>query len=139
MEAARLVTLPLFSGLSKRECQEVARWVDEVEVNAGTHLVDEGRFAYEFFVIQSGTADVTSRGELLGALGAGDFFGELALVATDRRTATVRASSEMSLIVMHSRDFHAMEQRLPKVAERIREAVRRRLPNPDVSSTRNGS
>jgi CRP/FNR family cyclic AMP-dependent transcriptional regulator len=126
MDPARLKSVPLFESLSGREREQVARWADEVEVKEGKHIVDQGHCAYEFFVIEDGTADVIRAGERLTELGPGDFFGELALLQTDRRTASVVATSPMRLIVMMSRDFKTMDRDIPHVAARVREAIERR-------------
>ncbi|HXF35761.1 MAG TPA: cyclic nucleotide-binding domain-containing protein, partial [Actinomycetota bacterium] len=85
MDAERLARIPLFQGLSKHEREQVARWADEVDVPAGKHLLDEGRLPHEFFVIEEGTATVTRDGRRLAELGPGDFFGEIAILAEERR------------------------------------------------------
>ena len=54
----------------------------------GYELAREGQFAHEFFIIEDGAAAV-SDGERIAELGAGDFFGEIGLLETERRTATV--------------------------------------------------
>lgn len=127
MDAERLARIPLFQGLSKHEREQVARWADEVDVPAGKHLLDEGRLPHEFFVIEEGTATVTRDGRRLAELGPGDFFGEIAILAEERRTASVVAASPMRLIVMTDRDFLEMAREMPEVAERVRAAVRERL------------
>ncbi|HYH27300.1 MAG TPA: cyclic nucleotide-binding domain-containing protein [Actinomycetota bacterium] len=127
MDADRLRDIPLFSSLSRDERERVAQWADEVEVGAGKHLADEGDFAHEFFAIEEGTAEVTVRGERVAELGPGDFFGEIALVETERRTASVIATSPMRLIVMFGRDFREMESEIPEIAERITATVRERM------------
>ena len=125
MDAARLKSLPLFSSLSERELSEVASFAQsKVDVSAGRHLIDEGRFAYEFFVIEEGEAEVTQGGERIDALGPGDFFGEIALIVTDRRTATVTAASEMRLVVIHHARFQHLERMFPSVAAHLRAAWR---------------
>lgn len=126
MDPARLKSIPLFAELSDRDREQVARWADEVDVAEGKHLVEEGQFAYEFFVIESGTADVRHGDRTISSLGPGDFFGEIALVEHVRRTASVIATSPMRAIVMFGRDFRAMESELPGVAARIRQAVEER-------------
>jgi len=128
VDAAALKTLPLFSSLSERELGELSRYTDEVDVPAGRSLIDQGRFAYEFFLIREGTAEVTRDGEHLRDLGPGDFFGELAILATDRRTASVTAKTAMLLVVMHRQAFLQVEQSLPSVAAQLREAIAARLP-----------
>lgn len=129
MDADRLKTIPLFEGLDAGQRERVARWADEVEVDQGKHLVDEGDFAHEFFVIQDGEADVTHEGAVIAKLGPGDWFGEIALEQTDRRTASVVATTPMRLIVMLGRDFHEMEAEMPQVATPIRDAIAQRLAN----------
>jgi CRP-like cAMP-binding protein len=120
--------VPLFAGLTKKERQQVARHADVVELPEGYHLVDEGAFAHEFFVLLDGNVEVTQDGKHLADLGPGDFFGEVALVEHDRRTASVVASTPISAIVMHQRDFDMMQRELPHVAEKIHEAVHERSP-----------
>ena len=126
MDAGRLKQLPLFASLSEKEREKIARWADEVDVSEGKHLVDEGQFAYEFFVIEDGTAEVRKGQEKLAELGPGDFFGEIALMESDRRTASVIATSGMRAIVMTRRDFGAMQSELPSVASTIRQALEQR-------------
>ena len=127
MDVTDLRRVELFSSLSKRELEQLTRWTDEVSVPAGRELATEGRFAHEFFVIIEGSAEVVKDGERIAELGAGDFFGEIALLETDRRTASVIAASDMRLIVMFEREFKAMEHDMPDVAARIRTAIRERL------------
>lgn len=131
MDPARLKTIPLFSALSDREREQVARWADEVDIKAGKHLVDEGRFAYEFFVIEEGTAQVTHEGKHLSDLGPGDFFGEIGILEDAPRSASVVAVSDMTLIVMNDRDFREMARTIPRVAEQVREAMAARLEGTD--------
>jgi CRP/FNR family cyclic AMP-dependent transcriptional regulator len=127
MDAARLKSIPLFSDLSDRQREQVARWADEVDIKAGKHLVDQGRFAYEFFVIEDGAAEVTHDGDHLTDLGPGDFFGEIGILEDEPRTATVVATSDMTLIVMTDRDFRQMTRSMPDVAETIRRTMEARL------------
>jgi CRP-like cAMP-binding protein len=126
MDPKRLSTIPLFAALSRKEREQVARWADEVDVPEGKHLVDQGDFAYEFFAILGGTADVRREDQHLTDLGPGDFFGEIALVRTDRRTASVVATTPMQVVVMLKRDFRAMADEMPEVAAQIRKAIEER-------------
>jgi len=127
MDPKRLQSIPLFEGLSKKDLQELGKHSDEVDLPVGKHLVEQGEFAYEFFVIESGTAVVTQDGQQISTLGPGDFFGEIGLVQSSRRTASVVATSPMSLIVMGRREFTTMEDALPHVAEAIRKKLDERL------------
>jgi CRP-like cAMP-binding protein len=127
VDAKRLEGLPLFRDLSRHDRERIARWADEVDVPAGYELLGEGRLPHEFFVIEQGLADVSKGGEPLTQLGPGDFFGEIALVEHDRRTATVKAATPVTAIVMSPREFAAMRQEMPEVCDRITEAIRDRL------------
>jgi CRP/FNR family cyclic AMP-dependent transcriptional regulator len=127
MDAKRLEAVGLFSSLSKKELGQLAQWTDEVSVPEGEELATEGRFAHEFFVIEDGSAAVVQNGEPIAELGPGDFFGEIGLLETERRTASVVASTPMRVIVMFQREFTQMEQKMPAVADRIRSAIRARL------------
>jgi len=127
VDAKRLEAVPLFAGLTRREREQVARWADEIDEPAGFHLVDQGTFAHEFFVLLEGAVEVRKDDEHLTDLGPGDFFGEIALVGRDRRTATVTATTPVRAIVMHSREFGAMRGAMPAVCDRIQTAIRERL------------
>jgi CRP-like cAMP-binding protein len=120
VDADRLAQLPLFRELPRREIERVARWADEVDVPAGKRLMDEGAFPHEFMMIESGTAEVLHGEQHLADLGPGDFFGEIALLAEHRRTATVTATSPLRIVVMHERDFRVMEDEMPDVAAKIK-------------------
>jgi CRP/FNR family transcriptional regulator, cyclic AMP receptor protein len=119
--------IPLFAKLSKKEREQVARWADEVDEPAGAHLLDQGRLAHEFFVLTEGTVEVRKDGEHLTDLEPGDFFGEIALVEHDRRTASVVATTPVRAIVMHAREFGAMRKEMPTVCDQIEDAIRARL------------
>ena len=127
MDVAQLEGIWLFSSLSRKELESLARWADEIDVPSGHALVEQGEFAHEFFVIEDGAAEVVQNGERIAELGAGDFFGEIGLLETDRRTASVVAQTPLRAIVMFQREFKQMEREMPVVAERIRAAIRARL------------
>jgi CRP/FNR family cyclic AMP-dependent transcriptional regulator len=129
VDVKRLQGIAIFSGLSKRELERLSQWTDEISVPAGHELAREGQFAHEFFVIESGNADVLKDGTRIAELGPGDFFGEIGLLETERRTASVVAATEMELIVMFQREFKAMEKEMPSIADRVRAAIRARLAN----------
>ena len=79
-------------------------------------------------MLLDGRVEVTQNGQPLAELGPGDFFGEVALVEHERRTASVTASTPVTAIVMHARDFDLMQHALPHVADQIHEAVHARSP-----------
>jgi CRP/FNR family cyclic AMP-dependent transcriptional regulator len=119
MKAERLRMIPLFQGLNDHQYERLERWTDEIDVPASKHLVNQVAYTHEFMVIETGTAEVTHDGEHLADLGPGDFFGEMALLLNVPRTATVVATSDVTLVVMHDRDFRAMEEEIPAIAKRV--------------------
>jgi CRP/FNR family transcriptional regulator, cyclic AMP receptor protein len=129
MQQDRLKDVPFFSGMSKKDLAAVAQQTDEISVAAGKVLAREGDFGEEFFVIDSGTAEVTRGGEKVAELGAGDFFGEMALIEEDRRNATVTATSPMTLVVMTRASFRTLDRSMPAVHETVAKAIaERRTP-----------
>jgi CRP/FNR family transcriptional regulator, cyclic AMP receptor protein len=126
MNADRLKKLALFGDLPHKQLVRIAMWADEVDLPAGKPLMAEGNWAHEFFVIESGTASVDHENTHVADLGPGDFFGEMALLEHQRRSATVTTSSPMRAIVMHAREFAAMDAEMPEITERIRAVMRAR-------------
>jgi CRP/FNR family cyclic AMP-dependent transcriptional regulator len=127
VDAHALEKIPLFVDLSRKEREKIARLADEVDVPAGYHLLDQGRFPHEFFVIEDGSVAVEKDGERVADLGPGDFFGEIAILEAERRTASVIASTPVTAIVMTARDFRTVADDMPEVAERIHAAIRERI------------
>jgi CRP-like cAMP-binding protein len=91
-----LKRVPLFADLDRRELQEVARLFKERRFSQGETVMKEGLGGAAFFVIESGEATVSVRGEERTTLKAGDYFGEIALIDEGARTATVTAASELA-------------------------------------------
>src|SRR3954470_2185708 len=126
MDVNHLKGIALFEHLSNNQLAEVAKQADEIDVEAGKRLVSAGRFGYEFFVIENGTAEVVRGEEHVADLGPGDFFGEMALLGDTTRNADVVASSPMTAMVMTDTAFRSLARKMPAVADEIREACRRR-------------
>jgi CRP/FNR family cyclic AMP-dependent transcriptional regulator len=131
VDPERLRSVPLFTGLEKRELEAIGRLADEVDVPEGKHLVEEGEFGYEFFTLEDGRAEVRRDEETIAELEAGDFFGEAALTGEERRNASVVATSPVTAIVMTRQAFRQMRNDVPSVCERITAAVKDRGTDPD--------
>ncbi len=126
MDEARVKAIPLFAGLNRKECRALAQRADELDLAEGKTLVREGEWPYEFFSIEEGTVEVRRGDQLLGELGAGDFFGEMGLMADTRRNATVTATSAVKVVVMTAQAFRQTARELPAVADKIRAAIEER-------------
>jgi len=129
MDPETLQQVPLFAQLSDEARRGVAVWVNEMSVSPGKHLVDEGDYSNELFVIQDGTAQVLRDGDKIAELGPGDFFGEMGVLERDRRNADVVATSPMRLISLKTYDVKRMERNLPEAVEKLREAIAQRRRN----------
>jgi CRP-like cAMP-binding protein len=126
MEESELRSIPLFESLTSEERRAIAPHADEVEVPEGTELVRQGEFAYEFFVIEEGTADVMRDGERVAELSPGDFLGEMGIVGKVVRNATVVTTSPARVVVMTEQALRSMARTNPGVADRITAAVEER-------------
>jgi cAMP-dependent protein kinase regulator len=128
MEESELRSVPLFESLPGEERRVIAQHADEISVPEGNELVRQGEFAYEFFVIEDGTAEVVRDGERVAELGPGDFLGEMGIVSKAVRNATVVTTSPARVIVMTEQAFRSMARTSPAVADRITAAVEERCP-----------
>ena len=131
MDVERLKAITLFAPIPDEELAEIAPFAEERDVEAGTVLVKEGQFSYEFMAIEDGQADVTRGGQHVADLGPGDFFGEIGLLERVLRTATVTAKTDMRLITLTGWDMKRMEKAIPEAVEEIRRVLEERRPAAD--------
>lgn len=127
MDAARLKAVPLFSRLTDAELDSLAEVVNEVEVEQGVALASEGDFGHALFAVEDGEAEVLQGGVTIASLRRGDVFGEIAVLSSGRRTASVVALTPIRLISIFKPDLWRLERSSPAVAEALRETVRTRL------------
>jgi CRP/FNR family cyclic AMP-dependent transcriptional regulator len=127
MEPDRIARIPLFAALSEEERAEIAACLREVTVDMGTTLITQGENAYELFVIEFGEAEVRRGGEVIRRLGADEVVGEIGVLATGTRTASVVATSPMRLLALYTRDFKQLERRAPALAQSLRETMAERV------------
>jgi CRP-like cAMP-binding protein len=118
---------PLFQGLSKKELAELARVTEDLQVPAGTTLCKEGGLGREFFVIVEGEAEVTRGGTHLASRGDGEFFGEIALLTTTTRTATVTATTPLRCLILTRGDFRRILDENRGIARKVTQALAERL------------
>lgn len=119
--------VPLFSQCSKRELAEVAAVADEIDLRAGKELTRQGRPGREFFVLIEGKADVRKNGRKIRTLKGGDFFGEIALVSSKPRTATVVAATPVRVLVVTDRSFKRLLERSPTIQLKVLQALAERI------------
>ena len=122
-----LAGVPLFAGLSKGELGNVAMVADELDLPAGKTLIREGDRGREFIVIESGTVEVARKGRVIRTLGAGDWVGEIALIADISRTATVTTTSATRILVITDRAFAKLVRDVPSITYKVLRSVGERL------------
>jgi CRP/FNR family transcriptional regulator, cyclic AMP receptor protein len=125
-----LASVPFFSALSPAARSAIAPYAEQIELEAGTQLTGEGKPGYLFFVIKSGMAKVLQDEREIRELGEGDFFGEIALLETSERTASVIASTPMELIVLSQSAFKRLVETDTAAARECEAAMRERWASP---------
>ena len=127
-----LASVPLFSACSKKELQAVARASDEVDLPAGKVLCEQGTIGREAFIIVTGTAEVRRNGRKVADVGPGSCFGELALLDHGPRTATVTATSDVTVLVLAAREFAALLDQVPPIAHKLLRSLAERVRTLDA-------
>jgi CRP-like cAMP-binding protein len=123
MEAGQLADIPLLAELSDEDLGVLAERMRELEVAAGSYVVQKGELSYKFYLILKGTAAVEREGEHLADLGPGDFFGEMGIVGHSRRNADVVATSPMRMVVLVGWDLRMLMDTFPRLRGRIQHAI----------------
>ena len=129
--ADQLANVPLFSALSKRDLQRVAKASDEVAIEAGRTLVEQGRTGHEFFLILDGEAVVRRNNRKVATLGPGEHFGELAILDRGPRSASVIANTDMRVLVLGQREFVGVLDSIPGMASKLLTTMAQRLREAD--------
>ena len=122
-----LASVPLFRNLPRKTLQRLERIAVTRTYKAGEDIVKEGDQGAGFFLITSGKVEVLKGGSRLNTLGAGEFFGEMALLDNQPRVATVRALEDTACLAMSRWDFVAELRANPDIAIEMLEAVSARL------------
>ena len=121
VDVAELGALPVFGSLSPDELAKLAAGAERVEVGEpGVELTKEGDFGHSVFVVLDGTAEVAVDGDVVRELSHGDLFGEVAVLSSGRRTATVVSSTPMTLVSVFKRDVWAIEEKNDAFAVELR-------------------
>jgi CRP-like cAMP-binding protein len=125
VDVGELRSVPVFRGLADDDLAGLAERGDDVRVDAGVDLTREGDFGHCVFAILDGTAAVTVEGAPVRELGPGDLFGEIAIVASGRRTATVTSSSPMRLVSLFKTDLWRLAEERPEFDAALRAVTAR--------------
>jgi CRP-like cAMP-binding protein len=118
-----LQRVPLFSDLDRKELERIAASMKERTFSAGDTVTAEGSSGVGFFVIESGNAVVTIGGAERRRLGAGDYFGEVALLNESARTATITAESDLKCYGLTSWEFRPLVETHGSIAWKLLQAM----------------
>jgi CRP/FNR family cyclic AMP-dependent transcriptional regulator len=125
--AARLKAVPLFAHCDSKEIAFIVTQVEEMDFPAGRVLCSEGAFGGDFFILESGSADVTRGGKKIATMRPGDFFGEIALVDGGKRTATVTTTVASRAFVLGPRQFQNVLHQNVEVIHSVMKALATRV------------
>ena len=127
VDADRILGQPLFASLSREDAEEFVRYCEVRHVEPGRPVFTQGGLAAAFFVIESGEAEAVADGESLRQMGPGDWFGEIGIVEHSPRTATVSATTPLTVIALTAFEFRRLEAEQPDIAATIRRTMQERL------------
>jgi CRP/FNR family cyclic AMP-dependent transcriptional regulator len=121
-----LAAVPLLSTCNKNELRQIAGLGTKLEVRDGELLTRQGRPAREFFLVLEGQASCSVDGHEVARFGAGDYFGEMALLDGGPRHATVIAEGPMDVLVLETREFWGLLDAAPSIPKKLLVALARR-------------
>lgn len=122
-----LRSLSLFERLSTRELTELASIVRELSHPSNTRIVHEGDFDDCMYLIVSGKVTITRGGVKLGEFGPRDFFGEMAILDGETRSATVTSTTKVRLLRIDRPDLLRVMDDRPGIAIAICQTLSRRV------------
>jgi CRP/FNR family transcriptional regulator, cyclic AMP receptor protein len=121
VDASRIAAFSDFAELPAEELDELAAAMGVVEVDAGAKVITVDDYGTTIYFIEQGMADVQNdAGEVTESLGPGDAFGEIGLLLTGQRTATVVALTPMQLLSLSGQDFDRIRSRVPEAERSLR-------------------
>lgn len=127
VDADRILAQPVFASLTRSEAEEFAPFCEVRHIEPGRPVFTQGGLAAAFFAIESGEAEAVADGESLRRMGPGDWFGEIGIIQHSPRTATVSATSPLTVIAMTAFEFRRLEAEHPDIAEGLTRSMQERL------------
>jgi CRP-like cAMP-binding protein len=119
--------IPMFADLDNGSIEQLADDFMEREFAAGQSMATEGEGGLNFFVVESGTVEVSIGGDVVATLGPGASFGEVALVDKSARSATVTASTQVRAYGLPVWSFRSFAEARPAVLWKLLELLAERL------------
>ncbi len=124
-------SVPIFVNLGKKYVQTLAASASERTFKAGDVIVKQGDVGLGFFVVADGQVSVEKSGKVVATLGPGQFFGEMALLDEQPRTANVKAVTPVRCYVLAPWEFWGSVKQDPEALRTLlRETVKRLRHSP---------
>jgi CRP/FNR family cyclic AMP-dependent transcriptional regulator len=119
--------VPMFSMLEDDDLERLGRQMKERRFSEGSAVTSEGKGGAGFFVIVDGNATVSVGDEIVGQLGPGDHFGEIALIDEGTRSASIVAATDLTCYGLTVWEFRPFVEEHPQVAWAMLQTFARRL------------
>lgn len=120
---AMLGAVDLFGSLTKRQLAAIGAVADELVVDAGGVVTEQGRPGDQFFVVVDGSLTVRRNGRKIAVLASGDCFGEMSLLDGGPRSATVTAEQRCVLLAIDRMAFQSVLHASPELAIALLEVL----------------
>jgi CRP-like cAMP-binding protein len=120
VDSSRIAAFPDFAALPAEELDELAASLREVEIEAGANVITADDYGTAIYLIEQGEADVVEGSREPNTVATGDVVGEIGLLLTGQRTATVVARTPMRLLSLSGQDFDRIRARVPEVERTLR-------------------
>ncbi len=128
-KALALKNVELFHEIPGEVLAHIATVLEEEVFEKGAYIVTEGELGRELFVIVSGEVDVVAGGEKVDVITEGGYFGEMAIIDSQPRSADVIARTDLTLLKMGMEDFHEILKQQEQVAIGVIKVLNRRIRN----------
>jgi CRP/FNR family transcriptional regulator, cyclic AMP receptor protein len=131
----QLAAMPFFAGLSKKQLRRISSLMTRVDLPAGQVLTREGQSGSELFIVLEGEVEVRKGDRVIATRRPGEYVGEIALLDRRPRTATVVATTPVSVEVLSRREFASLLREASELSEQILATIDRRLADLDAHGT----
>ncbi len=127
-----IARVPLFAELDAHEISDIMELLRAQVADAGEVIVRAGDAAHSMYFIAAGEVEIVLKDKRV-RLGVGQFFGEVAVLRRARRSATATALTRTKLLVLDAQDLHALMRRDPRIAQRVKDVVAKRVGHEVIS------
>ena len=134
----QLAAVPLFEGLPRKQLRRISSLMTRIDRPTGQVLITEGQAGCEFFIVLEGEVEVRQGDRVIATRRAGEYVGEIALLDRRPRTATVVATTPVSVEVLSQREFVSLLAQAPELSEHILATMAQRLADLETSGAEPG-